>query len=342
MQITRFRPEHLEAAAELATAGFALERKHIATLPRRHEDKSGLLPLLERLAGKAPAVAALDDDGTLLGFLMGMNLPSFKGTQRGVYCPEWAHAAAGGAPGRRAEIYRRLYGCISAEWVGSGCFTHALTLFAHDDELADALFRIGFGMLVIDAVRSLEPVEGGYGEGNGVPGAEGKVEIRQAGPKDIAHLLPLAGEFQRHAAAAPTFLPLLVAQDRDHFEEWLSEPDHTLWMAFQGHDAIGYMCSEPTNDWECHAVSDPRTLRLSGAYLRQALRGRGVASSLLGRVVEWARSHDYERCAVDFESANFLGASFWLRHFVPVCHSLIRHVDERVASANGGSTDSAR
>jgi hypothetical protein len=29
---------------------------------------------------------------------------------------------------------------------------------------------------------------------------------------------------------------------------------------------------------------------------------------------------------VDFEAANVAASRFWLRHFSPVCYSLIRHV----------------
>jgi hypothetical protein len=31
---------------------------------------------------------------------------------------------------------------------------------------------------------------------------------------------------------------------------------------------------------------------------------------------------------------NILAARFWLRHFRPVCYTLVRHVDERIAWAH--------
>jgi hypothetical protein len=37
---------------------------------------------------------------------------------------------------------------------------------------------------------------------------------------------------------------------------------------------------------------------------------------------------------VDFESANLPGSAFWLRHFEPVAHSLMRRVDSRLAWAH--------
>jgi hypothetical protein len=38
---------------------------------------------------------------------------------------------------------------------------------------------------------------------------------------------------------------------------------------------------------------------------------------------------------VDFEPQNIPAAHFWLKHFQPVCYSLIRHVDERIAEPTG-------
>jgi GNAT superfamily N-acetyltransferase len=64
------------------------------------------------------------------------------------------------------------------------------------------------------------------------------------------------------------------------------------------------------------------------------VRNSGIGTALLKHSLDWARSAGYERCAVDFEPENISGARFWLRHFRPVCYSLVRHVDERVAWAH--------
>ena len=64
------------------------------------------------------------------------------------------------------------------------------------------------------------------------------------------------------------------------------------------------------------------------------MRGTGIGTALLRHGFEWARSSGYTHCSVDFESANLPGSRFWLRHFEPVCHSLMRRVDPRLAWAN--------
>jgi GNAT superfamily N-acetyltransferase len=116
----------------------------------------------------------------------------------------------------------------------------------------------------------------------------------------------------------------------------LAEPAHTLWLALDEGEAVGYMRSQPAPHDVALVVADPQTLSITGAYTRPAWRGRGIASALLGRIVHWADTHGYTRCAVDFEAQNPLGSRLWLKHFQPVCHSLIRRVDERIAEGAWG------
>lgn len=222
---------HLNDAAELVASTYRRERKHVPSLPARYEDAAEFLPLLGDLSGKAPGAAALDG-GKLAGFLLGMVISSFKGTERGTYCPEWAHAAAGNDRG--AGTYRLMYRHLAARWVGRGCFTHVLTLFAHDQEAVGAWFEAGFGVLVVDACRPLGPVAGPgdgprftAGQSNG--GLE--VEVRLGGPEDIPLVLSLGQGLRRHLASAPTFLRCLVVDDEAHWGEWLARPDHHLWLA---------------------------------------------------------------------------------------------------------------
>lgn len=61
------------------------------------------------------------------------------------------------------------------------------------------------------------------------------------------------------------------------------------------------------------------------------IRGTGVGAKILDKILEWGRSKGKTACAVDFESANVLGRSFWLHHFKAVCFSAIRFVDPKVA-----------
>jgi hypothetical protein len=140
LEIVPLREEHIEDAAALVTARYRALRERVPSLPSRYEDVNSTLMLLRDLAGRAPGVIAMRD-GRLIGFLLGMVLPEFRG-KRGVYSPEWANAVD--AEDSR-ETYREMYAHLSACWVADGCFTHVITLLAHDRETIDTWHWLGFG-----------------------------------------------------------------------------------------------------------------------------------------------------------------------------------------------------
>lgn len=319
-QIVPLTSAHLPEAACLAAQGYRRERARIPLLPSRQEDPGSLLRLLEDLCRRVPGVAALEG-GELVGFMAGMPVPQFKGRHRGVYCPEWAHAVSG--DGRR--LYQSLYQGIAPAWLENGCFTHVITLLAQDREALDACFWIGFGLLVVDALRGLDAPDAP------VPAS---VRIRRGSLSDLQGVLVLGEAHERYMAAAPTFMPLLKLSGRDHWERWLAGESHQLFLAEGREGLIAYMRMEPAGDEKAHAVSGPGTASITGAFTLAEHRGSGVAAALLGSVVQAAGASGYERLAVDFESANSLGSRFWLRHFTPVAYSLIRHVDDRLAWAH--------
>jgi len=320
LEITSLQPQHLEDAARLFATCYRREREQVPILPSRHEDSSGILSVLSDLSRQAPGVAALRNS-RLCGYLIGVPIPSFKGTARGVYCPIWAHAAVGDDG---PEIYRHMYGRISNQWVEDRCLTHAITLYAQDSEAIDVWFRNCFGLLVVDALRPLDPVSATVSS---------EVMVRQAGLGDLHLILPLEREHVRYMRGGPIFLPLLETFGRDEYASWLAEPAHTLWLALHNGGAVAYMCSRPPKPDVAYIVSDPGTISTTGVYVKPQWRGRGIATLLLRHMIEWARSNGYERCSVDFESQNMLGSRFWLRHFQPICYSLIRRLDERIAWA---------
>jgi len=316
LEIVPLRDDHLADAAALVTVGYRALRERAPSLPSRYEDVTSILPLLRDLAGQAPGVVAMRD-GRLAGFLLEMVIPEFRG-KRGAYSPEWANAAR--AEGSR-EIYREMYACLSARWVADGCFTHLITLLAHDGEAIDAWHWLGFGLAAVDAIRDLTPVQG----------ASADVVIRRAGLEDVEEAMTLSHALQRHLAAAPTFLHFIERDGSGFHEQWLANSDNMLWLAYRGGQAVACMGLEPASPDACYVIRDEKTISITSAFTKESERNTGIGTALLNHSLDWARSAGYQRCAVDFEPQNISAARFWLRHFQPVCYSLIRRVDERVA-----------
>jgi len=309
--IVPLQDRHLEDAAALVGARYRVLRRQIPLLPPRYEDVATLLPMLGDLPGQAPGVVALQGD-RLVGLLTGFVIPDFLG-KRSMYSPEWANGAE---PSESRRIYEEMYARLAAEWVADGCFSHVVSLLGHDREGIAGWQWLGFGLAAIDGLRRVEPTK--------VPGAE--VQIRRAGTGDIAEVASLGEALNQHMAASPVFW----MHEREDYARWLQEPQNALWLAYDGGQVVGCIGLEPGHQGGCQIVQDEKTMSIMSAFTLPQHRGKGIATALLNRALEWARAEGYERCAADWEPMNVPAARFWPRHFELVCYSLIRCIDERI------------
>ena len=317
IEIVPLGEEHLENAAALASSRYERLCERVPSLPPRYAEVSTLLPLLRDAVGAGPGVAAIHG-GRLVGFLSAWLLPSFRG-KRSVFSPEWANAAE---LGNSRRIYEEMYAHLAALWVADGYSTHLISMLANDHDGIDGWHWLGFGMIAADAARDLRPVQG----------CDPDVDTRRACLADLEQVMALEEALWQHHAASPTFLVATRQRDRSYYEEWLQNPAKALWLAHHDTEAVAYIKLGPANDDASTIIRDEKTTSITGAFTKERVRGRGIAMALLDRSLEWARAAGYERCAVDFEPMNSLATRFWLRHFEPVCYTLIRHVDDPLAS----------
>lgn len=311
--IVPLQADHLPDAAALACWRYAALREAVPIVPPRYKDPQTLLPMLRDLSAGAPGVAAVHK-GQLVGFLTGCLLPAFRGRQA-AYSPEWASGAQEANP---RCIYEAMYTVLATRWVAQGYRTHLVGMMAHERQLLEAWNWLGFGMLAADGIRDLSPL----------PRTEVAVEVRRAGPQDAAVCEMLEAALRRHLSSSPTYLP--TEEDGASCTTWLADPDHALWLAYQGSKAVAYLRIEQANEDACTLIQDPGTASITGAYTVPRARGLGVGAALLDRALLWAREQGYARCAVDFEPMNVLARRFWLQHFQPVCYTLLRQIDDRV------------
>ena len=221
-----------------------------------------------------------------------------------------------------------MYGHLSARWVADGCFTHLVSMFSHDREGIEGWQWLGFGLCAVDGVR----------ESGSVIDDVAEVEIRRASAEEAGEVTALDRALARHMAAAPTFW---IHEPQD-YAKWVREPGNAAWLAYERGVAVGYMALEPGDSCECQFLQDEKTVNIVGAFTQEHARGRGIATALLNRSLEWAKGQGYARCAVDFESMNTLAARFWMRWFEPVSFSLMRCIDSRASQAGLAGPDSLR
>lgn len=321
IHIQPLETKHIEEAATLVALRYQAERTHNQLLPAQFEQAEVITSRLQEQVGKVPGVAAIRDN-RLVGFLLGLRAPIF-GRIRGVFSPDWGHAADSSDP---YNIYRAMYAELSQAWLVNGCFAHAIQVYTHEHDASNAWFSLGFGMRGMDALRDLSPIRG-------VSHLE--IEIRQVRPEDFEILMPLVLDLCKHLAAAPIFLPLTdtLGQRRTSHKEWLENSNNALWLAFQNGAAVGYIRAQPSTHYNL-AIADDTTVSITGAFTCPEVRGSGVGAMLLNHVLKWARSQGCQKCAVDCETANIPGHAFWRKHFQPICYALVRSIDERLAWAN--------
>jgi GNAT superfamily N-acetyltransferase len=322
IEIVSFEDNHVGDAASLVAARYRAERDLEKSLPARFEDPDAILPLLQKYAKSRTGMAVIRE-GKLAGFLMPLFI-LLRGV-RTVYVPDWGHA---GDSDGKCEIYREMYAGLARRWIANGYFVHAVTVLAHEREVLDAWFSLGFGLTTIDALRSLSPVMG--------PSVE--LEIRRATSQDIDSVMLLKVGLWRHMAASPAFMPMVFFRERESTERQLSDSAEATWLAYRNEWVIGHMSLGPVKPPDAvMPTSGEHIVAIRSAFVKEEDRSRGVGTALLNHSFTWAKSVGYTHCSVDYESFNISGTRFWQsRGFKPVCYSLIRHIDERIAWAHEG------
>ena len=191
IEIVQLTHAHLEDASTLFAQRYRGARAHDPRLAPDYEERTALQPRLKHMIENTPSAAALQDD-RLVGFLAAYLMDDFRG-ERAVYSPEWANAAI---PDHSRRIYQALYTALAAQWVEQGYLTHYITTLAYDSYTLETFHWLGFGMMGVDALRDLTPIESG--------GAD--VEIREATVQEIPDIVDLNRALFQYMASAPIFL----------------------------------------------------------------------------------------------------------------------------------------
>ncbi|PKO14300.1 MAG: hypothetical protein CVU39_14775 [Chloroflexi bacterium HGW-Chloroflexi-10] len=312
MYILPFEANYFSDAAALWTLKLKSLRRQQPMIPEAFTQPQRLIEKLEYLQAHNHLLMAVKD-GQLLGYLGWYLVEQFRGTRRkAAYVPEWGHFAT---EDYKTAVYRVLYRIASQQWTASGCEAHAITLLADDPSVEKSFFWSGFGLIVIDAIRTLDPISTVPSDG---------LTIRPATPEDAEAYCQLDEEHCRHYTQPPIFMPLKQADDPQKLHQFLIKPLNRLWLALDENIPVGYMRFD-AYDFDCtEIIQDENVIGINGAYVRPAYRGRHVAANLLSAGINEYRQLGFASCAVDFESINPEAADFWPRYFSPVCHSLLR------------------
>ncbi|HEY7464197.1 MAG TPA: GNAT family N-acetyltransferase [Candidatus Limnocylindria bacterium] len=324
--------EHLPLAADLLAQRQRRLRKARVELPERFEDPAVCLPLLEALATEEGAHGVIGFEGDRpIGYLLGFPRAE-EIWARACWSPVEGQALADGVA---AEAIRDLYAPWSLHFVQQGRYRQYVLAPADDAELQAAWFRTGFGQMQAHALR---PIPADVAPPTNLP-----FRIRRAGVADLDALQPVLPLISLSLIDPPAYaisLPERFATIREDYAEDLADEQSRYWLAKDDDGSVLGVVA--FYDMEPAPMVPDEATEMAVAMTRPSARGRGVMRAL----VETAWADELARgrrwAVTDWRTASLLAHRAWTAlGYVPTHHRLHRHVDERVAWANGRGVPAA-
>lgn len=290
MDITAFREEHLDAAAELLAERHAAHRAAEPLLTSEPDFRAEL----EALWAKDGASGAFCSDG----YILGTRLDQLWGPNA------WVELAGHGV--RRPELVRDLYAAAAERWVAEERTRH-YAYVPNDPELVDAWFRVGFGAQHAFGIRSLDEED---------PPAPDVVIARPAEERDLEAMVEVGPELGRHQSLSPVFADFRPDDEdelREEIRSDLQNPEIGNLVAEVGGRVVGNFVVVPIELSGAHVglARPPGFAHLGYAAVLPQARGSGAGIALTAASFRWARERGYDAMVTDWRVTNLLSSRFW-------------------------------
>ena len=318
MKIVDFTATHIEQATHIAMQNYNEERGFVPALPVVEK-----LPDLSDIANNRLGVAAIDGE-KLVGFMCWEGpWDNHWGLCKGAWSPPHGNGAVKRG---RVQIYDKLYQAAAEKLVCEKVFSHAVALYAHDEDAKEAFFQNGFGGRCVDAIRETIAIP--------TPVCE-DIIFRQATVEHAEAITTMSNNLRGHLRSSPMFMPCSEVDTIAGTAKDIESGEIQYFVAIKKSQIVAYYCIKKGG--ENFASNDATVMNICGAYALPKIRGTGISVGLLSWLMAWLRERGYPRCGVDFECFNYTARNFWLRHFAAYTNSVARRIDERV---NLSSTNS--
>jgi GNAT superfamily N-acetyltransferase len=318
----------LDDAAAMLAARHRRDRLRFPILPERFEDAAETRRSLQETASFAQGVAAIDADGRLAGFLFAIRiLPAPTSAAARFATPRstmmFAHGHAAGPGSDAYAVYHALYAAISREWVRDGLFHHVAHVPRGSAE--EPWFELGFGRSRAVAARDLLPLDDAV--------ISSRVEVRLAGPDDVASVLGVCNSGTAFHTRSPVFSPDTHRETdralREELDKAVADETQAIFLArSEGQDA-GMLWIGPGRG--SPMFTPDRSAYIGDTAVVEQSRRSGVGGALLQAALSWALEREYRHVTLHFATANAVSRSFWTGHgFEPVMYHVERRIDERI------------
>ena len=323
IKIVDFTEKHIDKALVIAKANYENERKCVNILPAIDE-----MPDFSPFVKNGLGVTAFYGN-KMAGYLCCFDpCKNAFGTTNdtGIWSPVYAN---GIALCNDKNIFDRMYQEAAGKWVSQGITNHAITFYAHNCFLQNRLFRYGFGLRCIDAIRLMKKIE------------IKKVSVityTELEKTEFQLIYPLYILLRNHLGDSPIFLRYNKNEkdkngsDADKFAKLQIRQKARYFIAKDRNKIIAYI---KISDNEENFISEVNCMKnICGAYCLTEYRGKGIFQNLLNYLINVLQNENNLLLGVDFESFNPTASGFWLKYFTEYTHSAVRRIDDRFVKRN--------
>jgi GNAT superfamily N-acetyltransferase len=313
-QIKDFSAKHINAAVDLFLQSYKHEKERNTLLPEDIITDPQLILSSLNANVQNTGVAAFSNN-RLIGYMLTRSPFSFK-NQKAVMVPEYGHSSI---DKDRHELYKLMYMNLSSKWIQQNIHLHIIGHFAHDEELSDLLFKLGFGAILSEKLRDLSPITNNP-----------DILVQTTSNQEL--LVDLELEHRQYYQKAPIFIKKNTDRDTIRSDLMNHHENGDVFLVVSVNDVpAGYFCiGTSTKDGEGFLLQDTNTAQIKSAYITSSFRRKGMGTALLNETVNWARSNSFNRLFVEHETANYSGGKFWEKHFTPYLYYSIRYMDNSI------------
>lgn len=316
LSIKPFTSDLILKALILLEENYQDARKDMTNLPSFNDGKKNLNNQLIALLNRSQYAYALYDQEMFIGFMMGINIPSLWGNADGFYTPLHGH---GMKKSYHQEGYKVLYTHLAEKLVKDDIFSHAITIFTSNACMIDTYFHLGFGLRLIDSLKTIE---------SNLIQTNQALNIEKLNKKSAKDFITLSTKLHYYFESSPLFMPQEEEDELKELIDFIETKDHYIYGLYKDNSPIGLIKLSPTG--ENFITIDKQLMNVVGFYVDETHRHLGYATYLLKSVEAILYKQGYKLLGVDFESFNIKGATFWHKHFKPYTYTLTRRIDETI------------
>jgi hypothetical protein len=275
IKIIDFSESHIEQAMIIAKINYENERKNVDILPQ-----IDIFPDLTEFTENNLGVSAFEGN-KMVGYLccFGPFQNAFKTTNDvGVYIPVHGH---GIIDCNHKNIFARLYQEAAEKWVNCGITNHAITIYAHNNSIKNQLYRYGFGLRCIDAIRTMTKIE---------KTNNSNITVSELEHKEFHLIYPLGICLSNHLWDSPMFLRYKEKPEQENdgdpekFAQWQINENIRYFVAKLNENIVAYI--KITEEGE-NFVSDSKSMiNICGAYCIPEFRGQGIMENILNCLID--------------------------------------------------------